>query len=146
MSKILVAIDASDPNGMKAAVAEAARIHAQGSIDVHLLNVQPAVSGHVAMFFDASQLHELHQAAGAEDLAPAEALLRSSGVAYVSVVRTGRRAETIARAARELGCDRIVLGRDQAGAASLASKVFGSLAQQVRQVLGAGVDCKVIGT
>jgi len=145
MSKILVAIDANDPNGMKAAVAEAARIHAQGSIDVHLLNVQPAVSGHVAMFFDLSRLHELQQAAGAQDLAPAEALLRSSGVPFVSGVRVGRRAETIARAARELGCDRIVLGRE-AGAASLASKVFGSLAQQVRQVLGGGIDCKVIGT
>lgn len=143
MNKILVAVDASDPAGMKAAVAEAVRIYAQGPVDVHLLNVQPAVSGHVAMFFDKRELQDLQRAAGAEDLAPAEALFRSHQVPCLSNVRIGRRAETIARVARELGCDRIVLGRE-ADTARLASKVFGSLAQQVRQVLGGG-DCRVIG-
>lgn len=143
MNKILVAVDASDAAGMKAAVAEAVRIYAQAPVDVHLLNVQPAVSGHVGMFFDPSRLHELQHAAGAEDLVPAEALLRSAQVPFVSSVRIGRRAATIARAARDIGCDRIVLGRE-AGTGSLASKVFGSLAQQVREVLGGG-DCRVIG-
>jgi nucleotide-binding universal stress UspA family protein len=143
MRKILVAVDAADADGTAAAVAEAMRIYAQGPVDVHLLSVQPPVSGHVAMFFDNRELHELQQAAGAEDLADAEALLRSGNVPWSSSVRIGRCAETIARTARELGCDRIVVGR-QGGAASLASKVFGSMAQQVRQLLGAG-DCQVIG-
>jgi nucleotide-binding universal stress UspA family protein len=143
MSKILIPVDASDPAGMTAAVAEAARIYAQGPVEVHLLNVQPAVNGHVAMFFGDRELHDLQQAAGAEDLAPAEALLRTHNVPCRSSVRIGRRAETIARTARELGCDRIVLGRE-GGAATLASKVFGSLAQQVRQLLGGG-SCQVIG-
>jgi nucleotide-binding universal stress UspA family protein len=144
MRKILVAVDASDPAGMSAAVAEAVRIYAQGPVEVHLLNVQPAVNGHVAMFFGDRELHELQQAAGAEDLAPAEALLRTSNVPCTSSVRIGRRAETIARTARELGCDRVVLGRE-GGAASFASKVFGSLAQQVRQLLAGGGNCQVIG-
>lgn len=144
MQRVLVAIDASDPEGMKAAVAEAVRIYAQNPVDVVLLNVQHAVNGHVAMFFGERELQELHQAAGAEDLAPAEALLRASQVPCTSRVRVGRSAETIARTARELGCDRIVLGREGSGA-TLAGKVFGSLAQQVRQLLGGGADCQVIG-
>lgn len=143
MRKILVAVDATDPAGTRAAVAEAVRIYAQGPVDVHLLNVQPPVSGHVAMFFDNRELHELQQAAGVENLASAEAMLRASSVPWSSSVRIGRCAETIARTARELGCDRIVLGREDAGP-GLASKVFGSMAQQVRQVLGGG-DCQVIG-
>lgn len=143
MKRILVPVDATDLAGMRAALAEAVRIHAQGPVDVHLLNVQPLVSGHVAMFFDKRELHELQLAAGAEDLASAQALLRSSNVPCSSSVRIGRCAETIARTARELGCDRIVLGREGA-APGLASKVFGSMAQQVRQLLGGG-DCQVIG-
>ena len=110
MQKLLVPIDATDPDGMKAAVAEAVRIYTQGPVEVVLLNVQHAVNGHVAMFFGDRELHDLHQEAGAEDLAPAEALLRASHVPYTSRVRIGRSAETIARTARELGCDRIVLG------------------------------------
>ncbi len=143
MKKILVAVDATDPARTQAALAEVVRIYAQGPVAVHLLNVQPPVSGHVAMFFDNRELHELQHAAGAEDLASAEAHLRTSNVPCSSSVRIGRCAETIARTARELGCDRIVLGREGTSA-GLASKVFGSLAQQVRQVLGGG-DCQVIG-
>jgi nucleotide-binding universal stress UspA family protein len=144
MRKILVAVDGADAARTQAAVAEAVRIYAQAPVDVHLLSVQPPVSGHVAMFFDNRELHELQQAAGAEDLARAEALLRASNVpCSSSSVRVGRCAETIARTARELGCDRIVLGREGVGA-GLASKLFGSMAQQVRQVLGGG-DCQVIG-
>lgn len=144
MRRILVPVDASDPAGMTAALTEAVRIYAQGPVEVHLLNVQPAVNGHVAMFFGDRELQELQQAAGAEDLAAAEALLRTSHVPCTSSVRIGRCAETIARTARELGCDRVVLGRE-GGSTTLAGKVFGSLAQQVRQLLGGGGSCQVIG-
>lgn len=144
MRKVLVPVDASDPAATAAAVREAVRIYGQAPVEVHLLSVQPAVNGHVAMFFGDRELHELQQAAGVEDLADAEALLRGSHVPCTSSVRIGRRAETIARTARELGCDRIVLGREDA-VASLASKVFGSLGQQVRQLLGHGGNCQVIG-
>lgn len=144
MRKILIPVDAAHPARMTAAVAEAVRIYAQEPVDVHLLNVQPVVSGHVAMFFAAGELDELRQTAGAEDLAPAQALLERSHVPCSSSVRIGRSAETIARTARELGCDRIVLGQD--GVDSLAGKLFGSLAQQVRHVLGVAGDCQVIGT
>jgi nucleotide-binding universal stress UspA family protein len=144
MQRVLVPIDATDPEGVKAAVAEAVRIYTQSPVDVVLLNVQHAVNGHVAMFFGERELQELHQAAGADDLAPAEALLRAAKLPWTSHVRVGRSAETIARTARELGCDRVVLGRE-GSPATLASKVFGSLAQQVRQLLGSSAHCQVIG-
>ena len=46
-------------------------------------------------------------------------------------------------AARDYGCNRIVFGRDEPG---LAGTIFGSLAQQVRQHLGARDDPQVIGS
>ncbi len=146
MRKILIPIDAGNRARTMAAVAEVVRIYAQEPVAVHLLSVQPAVSGHVAMFFGEGELNQLQHGAGAEDLAPAQALLRTSGVPFTSIVRVGRSAETIAKTARELGCDRIVLGRD--GQPSFAGKVFGSLAQQVRQIVSGsgGGDCQVIGS
>jgi nucleotide-binding universal stress UspA family protein len=142
MKRVLVAVDAAADTA--AVVAEVARMQSQEPISVHLLNVQPAVSGHVAMFFDDTELHELQQAAGEEVLAPVRAQLGNLRVPCSSSVRIGRCAETIARTAQERGCDRIVLGHERT-AARLASKVFGSVAEQVRQLLRGGRDCQVIG-
>jgi nucleotide-binding universal stress UspA family protein len=83
--------------------------------------------------------------AGAEDLEFAQKLLELAGVPYKSIVLVGRSAETIVEAARDYHCDRIVFGSDPA---SLAGKIFGSLAQQVRQMLAASgeADAQVIGS
>jgi nucleotide-binding universal stress UspA family protein len=142
MRNLLLPIDANAPR-TSAAVAEALRICAQEPVHIHLLSVQPLVSSHVAMFFCEGELQQTQLEAGAEDLAPARALLDAAGVSYTCTVKVGRSAETIARVARELGCDRIVMGREEEG---LAGKIFGSLAQQVRHLLSGASDCQVIGS
>jgi hypothetical protein len=141
MRRVLVAVNAAADAA--AVVAEVLRMQAQEPIGVHLLNVQPAVSGHVAMFFDDVELHELQQIAGEEVLAPVRAQLGSHRVPCSSSVRIGRCAETIARTALEQGCDRVLLGHERT-ATSLATKVFGSMADQVRLLLRGGRDCQVI--
>ncbi len=143
MRKILIPVDGSNHARLTSALAEAVRLYALEPVEVHLLSVQPLLSGHVGAFFGAGELHEIQQEAGAADLAPAQALLERSNVAFTSCVRIGRSAETIAAVARELGCDRIVLGQD--ARPSLAGKVFGSLAQQVRHLVSVRGDCHVIG-
>jgi nucleotide-binding universal stress UspA family protein len=143
MRKVLIPVGAGDPARNRAAVAEAIGIYSKEPVAVHLLSVQPAVSGHVAMFFGSGELHQLQSAAGAEDLAAAQAQLAAAGVPFTSSVRIGRSAETIARTAREFGCDRILMGQDLG---SLADRMFGSLPQQVRQILSGSGDCQVIGS
>ena len=144
MRNVLIPIDAGNRAKMMAAVSEVVRIHGQEPVAVHLLSVQPTVSNHVAMFFGEGELNQLQHSAGAEDLAPAQILLKTAGIPFASIVRVGRSAETIAKIARELGCDRIVLGQD--GHAGFAGKVFGSLAQQVRHIVSGSGDCQVIGS
>ncbi len=139
--KVLVPIYGS-ADRWRAALAEAIEIHRRESASVHLLSVQPKVSGHVSMFFGRGELQQIQQAAGSEDLEPAQALLRSAGVPCTSSVMVGRSAETIARAAREYGCQRVVMGRHGEAAPS----VFGSVAAQVRQILSSANDCQVIGS
>ena len=143
MRKVLIPVEADNPARSRAAVAEAISIYSKEPVTVHLLSVQPAVSGHVAMFFGSGELQQLQCAAGAEDLEGAQAQLAAAGVPFTSSVRVGRSAETIARTAREFGCDRILMGQDLG---SLADRMFGSLPQQVRQILSGSGDCQVIGS
>lgn len=142
MRKILLPIDPAATQRTLSAVSEAVRLYREEPVVVHLLRVQPRVTGHVAMFFGASELRQLQQEEGAEDLKYARSLLEAAGVPYTSAVVIGRSAQTIARIAREQGCDGILFGEEGTG---LAGKVFGTLAQQVRQLLGGG-ECQVIGS
>jgi nucleotide-binding universal stress UspA family protein len=143
MRKILIPIDPSQPVRTRSAIEQVARICREEPVAVRLLRVQPEVSGHVAMFFGARELRQLQLGEGAEDLQFAQNLLDAAGVSYTSTVLVGRGAETIIAAARDYGCDRIVFGREEP---SLAGKIFGSLAQQVHQLLGASGDPQIIGS
>jgi len=141
MTRVLLPIDPDQPGRTRAAVDEVLRMRRSERVSVRLLRVVPKVSGHVAMLFGARELRELQQATGAEELQYAQKLLELAGVPYASTVRVGRSAETIAAAARDFHCDRILFGHAPAG---LASTLFGSLAQQVRQQLEASGDPPVI--
>lgn len=143
MAAILLVVGVETPARTRSAVAEAVRLNQRERAHVHVLSVQPRVNGHVAMYFGAKELQQMQERAGHEDVANACALLDMAGLRHTRHVRVGRSAETIALAARELSCDRIVLG-EEAGL-GLAQKVFGSLAAQVRQLV-AGGECVVIGS
>ncbi|MDM0114918.1 universal stress protein [Variovorax sp. J22R133] len=143
MTRILVPIDPDEPARTRSAIEQVLRMRLHEPVTVRLLRVQPKVSGHVAMLFGTRELQELQEKAGAEDLEYARSLLDLAGVQYATTVLVGRSAETIVMAARDYCCDRIVFGRDEPG---MAGRIFGSLAQQVRQHLGASGDPQVIGS
>lgn len=143
MTKLLVPIHGS-PDRWRAALEEATEIHRRENASIHLLSVQPKVSGHVAMYFGRGELQHIQRTAGLEDLQPAQAFLQAAGVPCTSSVMVGRSAETIARAAREFGCERIIMGRD--GEPPSGGTLFGSVAEQVRHILSPGNDCQVIGS
>ncbi|HSW04845.1 universal stress protein [Aquabacterium sp.] len=143
MRHILVPVDPTQPARTRSAIEQVVRLCREEPTTVHLLRVQPLVSGHVAMFFDQSKLRELQLGMGEEELQAAGSLLDAAGVPYTGTVRVGRSAKTIAAAAREFACDRIIFGQDEPG---LAGRLFGSLAQQVRQLLDAKGDPQVIGS
>ncbi|WBY00450.1 universal stress protein [Ramlibacter tataouinensis] len=139
MAQVLLPIDGHGPQAQRA-LAEAIRIHRREEVPVYLLSVQPLVSGHVAAFFGPGELARLQHDAGLEELEPARALLQAAGVWHRLVVRVGRRAETIARTAQELGCDRIILG----DAGDSAGGWLGTMAEQVRHLLAGTRGCQVI--
>ncbi|MDM0043644.1 universal stress protein [Variovorax dokdonensis] len=132
MRQILIPIDEGEPARTRSAVAQAIRIYRSEPVQLRLVNVQPQLNGHVAMYFGVEELRRLQQEAGRDALATAQDMLDDAGIPYASTVLTGRSAEVIAEAARRFCCDRIVFGEPEA---SLAGRMFGSLAEQVRQLL-----------
>lgn len=142
MRTLLIPVSPDDAARVRAAVAEALRAHAREEVRVHLLSVQPKVSGHVAMYFGQGELQALQEKAGHEDMQEAAARLDAAGVPFTTRVRVGRSAQTIAEAARDLRCDRVLFGND----ASPAAPLFGSLAQQVRHLLAGWPACEVVGS
>ena len=143
MSGLLIPVDGDHPGHTREAVDRAIALCAAHEAPVHLLSVQLPVSSHVGMFFAESELSGLHQEQGEEEMAASRQRLAEAGLPVDCHVRVGRRAETIARVARELGCDTVVLGPDQAE--GLASRLFGSVSQQVRHLLGTGGTIQVLG-
>jgi len=143
MRQLLVAVDPHSPARTRSALEAAIRIWRREFVGVRLVRVKPRLSGHVAMFFGTRELQRMQLEEGAEELKYAESLLDMAGVPYTSTVLIGRSAETIAQAARDFGCDRVVFGEEGPG---LAGRMFGSLAQQVRQLLGPGTAYQVIGS
>ena len=140
MRQVLVPIDPSDEDRTRSQISEVVRLYRQEPMEVRLVRVQPRLTSHVAMFFGNRELQQLQQQAGAEELQFAQTLLATAGVPHTSTVLVGRSAETIAKAARDFGCDRIVFGEER----GLAGRVFGTLAQQVRHLMGGGAQ--VIGS
>jgi nucleotide-binding universal stress UspA family protein len=143
MRKVLVTISAVNGQ-MQSATAEAVAIYREEAAEIHLLNVQTTVPRFVAGYFNHGNLRLIQEECGMDELAPAKALLDSAGVPCVAHVKAGRNAETIVRVAREIGCDRIVIG--QAEHADFAQKLFGTLASQVRHLIGGTGNCIVIGS
>ena len=106
---ILVPVDGS-PNALRAvrhAIDEYRRDH---ELQLHLLNVQPRVSRHVARFVSrADREGWLHDRADTA-MAPAVALLTQAGVPHQTHWATGERAHEICRTAKRLNVHHIVIG------------------------------------
>jgi nucleotide-binding universal stress UspA family protein len=144
MRKMLVPINAASGARTQATLAEVIALYRDEPAQIHLLNVQIPVSRHVSDFFKSGELHAIHLEAGMEELAPAKATLDAAGVPYTAHIKVGHSAQTIVQTAQELGCDQIVMGgTPQTG---FAEKMFGTLANQVRHLLGVSGTCQVIGS
>ncbi|MCW5635921.1 MAG: universal stress protein [Rubrivivax sp.] len=108
--RILLPVDGS-PDAL-AAVRNALRMAgAQAGSTFVLVNVQePASLYEVVVAHDAERIAAVKRDAGADLLAPAEALLDAAGAQYESEVAAGRPEHRLAELAEAYGCDAIVMG------------------------------------
>jgi YjbE family integral membrane protein len=79
------------------------------NVEVHVLNVQPPLSQHVAQFLSRSSRDDWHRDQAEKALAPARRLLEQHGVPYAASYKLGDRAKVIVDEARRLRCHHIVM-------------------------------------
>ena len=108
MMKVLVPV--GGPDSSQHAVRHVLAEFVKGvEMEIHLLNVQPPFSRHIAQFASKKSRAEFHREQAEKVLAPARAILDQHKVPYAVHVSTGERAELIVETARKLRCHHIVM-------------------------------------
>jgi nucleotide-binding universal stress UspA family protein len=116
LSKILVPVDGS-PQAERA-TRHAIEMHRAGQVrELHLLNVQPSLPGHVTSFIDKPTRDDYHRE------------LLEANVPFKEHISVGRPGPSIVAFAGKLGCGQIVMGTH--GLGSALQLVLGSVAQDV---------------
>lgn len=128
MRTVLVPIDGSECSLQALHYLIGARDENRGTT-LHLLNVQPAMTGDVRQFVARSDLDDYRRAQSEEALRLARDLLDAAGIVYQSHLAVGHAADCITRCAEELNCDHIVMGTH--GRPALADLLVGSTTLKV---------------
>ena len=130
--RVLVPADGSEP--ARRAVRHVIDLARRGlAIDVHLLNVQPAVRGFAASVLSQDDLDAYHRAEGTKAMEGAVALLTAAGLVPHVHIGVGEPGETIMQFAHTLRCAQIIMGTR--GLGMMGGLLLGSVA---RHVVGEG--------
>lgn len=129
MFRILVAVDGSESSDRAVAHLLKKLGWYKEQIEIHLLNVQAALSSDVSRFTSAEQLQGFHREQAEAALASARAILDAAKVSYVTHIGIGEPAHVIAHYANEKSVDQIVMGAR--GLGTIAGLVMGSVTTKV---------------
>jgi len=141
MTRVLVPIRALQYTDR--VIARVIELYRQAPVEVHLLNVQPPLPGHVAMFFSADEIRAFHCDDAREELHAARTTLIEAGIPFTCHVEVGDYVAAIAAFASEHRCRHVVLQDDRAG--GLARFILGSAASRVRQLIdGSSALCELV--
>lgn len=127
MLKALVPVDGSD-NALSAVRHVIALIRDRETIDVHLLNVQPPFHGDVTAFVPKTAVRDFHLEEGRKAMKAACELLDEAGVRYTMHVFVGHAAHVIAACAKDLRCDKVIMGTH--GFGTIAQLLLGSISHE----------------
>src|SRR3546814_7355691 len=87
--RVLVPVDGSESSLAALRFVIDKLVPAGAGLELHLLNVQPALPSSASRFIDSKVVRDYHQDEGVKDLAAARKLLDAAGVAYTSDIAIG---------------------------------------------------------
>ncbi|HEX2115304.1 MAG TPA: universal stress protein [Alphaproteobacteria bacterium] len=128
MFRVLVPVDGSD-NAVRALERAVALVRDRKPFELHLLNVQPSLSGDVTTFVGSATVRDYHREEGEKALASARTMLDRQGIPYTQHVTVGPVGESIAGFAKKLGCETIIMGTR--GMGKIAGALLGSVSTEV---------------
>ncbi|MBL8474317.1 MAG: universal stress protein [Rhodocyclaceae bacterium] len=128
MQKLLIPVDGS-AHACRAVQDAIAQLQGGAALELHLLNVQPALDGLAQSFVRREDLDAYRREEAAAALASARGMLDAAGIAHVCHVAVGRTADTILRFIEEKGMNGVLMGSH--GHGNLLGALLGSVAREV---------------
>ena len=137
MLKVLVPVDGSR-NSHFAVRHIINRFRNSAGMDIHLLNIQPPFSRHIATFVSRKNRDAYHRDEADKALRPVKQMLDKQGVPYTVHIEIGNKAKLIAESARRLHCDHIVMST--ARKSSLTRMIEDSVTNKVLELTTVPVE------
>jgi nucleotide-binding universal stress UspA family protein len=130
MHKILVPVDGSE-SALRAVHHATSLAKEIRGASIHLINVheEPVLYGEIAVYVPREKMETLLREHSEAILSGATAIVQASGVEHTSEALIGKIAPTIAKHAKKLGCDGIVMGTH--GTTGITSVLMGSVSSRV---------------
>ncbi len=127
MLKALVPIDGSN-NALCAVRHVIKLVQDREPLEVHLLNVQPPLHGDVTAFVSKGDVKAFHLDEGEKAMKQACELLDEAGIPYTKHIYVGHAAEVIAKCAKNLRCDKVIMGTH--GRGTITQLLVGSVSHE----------------
>ena len=124
MLKALLPVDGSN-NSLCAVRHVIKLVRDREPLDIHLLNVQPPFHGDVTAFVSKEDVQGYHLDEAHKCMKRACELLSEAGLHYTKHVYVGHAAQVIAEVAKELGCDKVIMGTH--GYSTIKQLMMGSI-------------------
>ncbi|HEX2727807.1 MAG TPA: universal stress protein [Beijerinckiaceae bacterium] len=141
MLKALVPVDGSN-NSMCAVRHVIKLVQDREPLEIHLLNVQPPFHGDVTSFVAKEDVEGFHLDEAHKALHRACELLNEAAVHYTKHVYVGHAAEVIAEVAKELGCDKVIMGTH--GYGTVRQLMMGSISHKAIHLMDPGIPVTLV--
>ena len=141
MLKALVPIDGSS-NSLCAVRHVIKLVQDREPLDIHLLNVQPPIRGDVTTFVAQKYVEGFHLDEGHKALQRAQELLDEAGVHYTAHIYVGHAADVIAQCAKELRCDKVIMGTH--GRGTVTQLLLGSISHKAIHQLDPSIPVTLV--
>jgi nucleotide-binding universal stress UspA family protein len=141
MLRALVPVDGSS-NSLCAVRHVIKLVQDREPLEIHLLNVQPPFRGDVTSFVSKEDVQGYHLDEGHKCLKRARELLDEAGLHYTTHIYVGHAADVIARCAKELHCDKVVMGTH--GYGTVKQLLMGSISHDAIHKLDPGIPVTLV--
>ena len=141
MLRALVPVDGSH-NSLCAVRHVIKLVQEREPLEIHLLNVQPPFRGDVTSFVSKEDVQGFHLDEGHKALKRACELLNEAGLHYTKHIYVGHAAQVIADVAKELGCDKVIMGTH--GYGTVKQLLMGSISHEAIHKLDPSIPVTLV--